>query len=432
MKVLNSSPISSFGGLNFVLEEFNNMKIEKLFNDELPCLPAQSVYSWKDIFFSYWSIILCGGDCAEDLSTNLKHNFANNPLINTPSPDRLLSRLKMLSEEKVSLKKNRSKAINEFSFNPMMNKLNLKVLKRLNVIPKKDLVLDYDNTFIYADKADAKRTYTKGIGYCPGVATIGSNTVFVENRNGNCAPHTMQDDTFERMFEMLQSEDFCIASFRADSASYQLATIATVRKYTNRFYIRATMSETINQAIQKIDDWKEVKLGDGRVLHRGSVKYTPFKSVARKLKRKDDLCEYRLVVTKEARDDGQLNMFTNEACNYGAIVTNDFEGTDDEITIFYNQRGKQEREFDILKNDFAWDKMPFSKMEHNTVFLLLMAMCRNLYNYIINKFSKHYKGLSPNYRLKKFIFRFICIPTKWIKTGREYKLRLYGNLAFKT
>ena len=61
MKVLNSSPISPFGGLNFVLEEFNKLKIDKLIKVNLPKLSANSHYQWKDILYSFWSIYFCGG-----------------------------------------------------------------------------------------------------------------------------------------------------------------------------------------------------------------------------------------------------------------------------------------------------------------------------------------------------------------------------------
>jgi hypothetical protein len=37
--------------------------------------------------------------------------------------------------------------------------------------------------------------------------------------------------------------------------------------------------------------------------------------------------------------------------------------------FFYNARGGEEKEFDVVKNDFGWNKMPFSKMEQNAVFL---------------------------------------------------------------
>tara|TARA_R110002020_G_scaffold97708_3_gene233164 strand:+ start:581 stop:904 length:324 start_codon:yes stop_codon:yes gene_type:complete len=104
----------------------------------------------------------------------------------------------------------------------------------------------------------------------------------------------------------------------------------------------------------------------------------------------------------------------------------------DEIAYFYNQRGAIEKEFDVLKNDFGWNNLPFSKLEQNTVFLFFTAICRNLYHYIINKFSKSFKHLKANFRIKKFIFRFIAIPAKWVRSSRQDTLKIYGNIHFKT
>jgi len=431
MKILNSTPISSFGGLNFVLKEFNDLGLKKLLTAYLPKLPNQCKYTWEDILFAYWSILFCGGDCAEDISINLRTGLENNPFINLPSPDRLLDRLKELSEPLVRVKKNRSDVFNELSFNNVLSHLNIALLKKTTNFKNKEVVLDYDNTFVYTQKADAKRTYTKNFGYCPGIGLIGKNIVYVENRNGNSAPHTLQEDTLGRMFQLLEEHQIKVDVFRADAASYQFTTINKINKYVEKFYIRAKVNETVSEAINKIEDWSEIKI-DGEICLRGSARFTPFTNTARKLKQKHLLKEYRLVVTKQARRDGQLNLFTNEAYNYSPILTNDFEKTDNEIVIFYNQRGKEEREFDVLKNDFAWNKLPFSKMEQNTVFLIITAMCRNIYEYIILKFSKAYKMLQPHFRIKKFIFRFICVPAKWVKSGRTLKLRLYGNIAVKT
>jgi hypothetical protein len=233
------------------------------------------------------------------------------------------------------------------------------------------------------------------------------------------------------MFELLDSQGIKINIFRADSASFQFPVITVVNKYAEKFYIKARINEVVADAINNISQWNKISVGN-KVMYRGSTTFTPFKSAAEKTKQKELLEEYRLVVTKEAKKDGQMNLFTGEACIYSAILTNEFEKSDDEVVLFYNQRGKQEREFDILKNDFGWNKMPFSKLEYNTVFLIITAICRNIYNYIISKFSITYKNLAPHFRLKKFIFRFICIPAKWIRTGRELKLRVYGSVAFKT
>jgi hypothetical protein len=72
MKIANSSTVTSFGGLNFVIKEAINLKINKLINSNLPTMAIQSKYTWFDIIMSYWSVFFCGGDCAEDLAINLK------------------------------------------------------------------------------------------------------------------------------------------------------------------------------------------------------------------------------------------------------------------------------------------------------------------------------------------------------------------------
>ena len=98
MKVINSSPVSSFGGLNFVIKEAIDLKIKELINTSLPTLANQSKYNWFDLIMSYWSAFFCGGDCAEDLAINLKEGLQNNPFIQIPSPDRVLNRIKSLAD----------------------------------------------------------------------------------------------------------------------------------------------------------------------------------------------------------------------------------------------------------------------------------------------------------------------------------------------
>ena len=432
MKVLNSSPVSSFGGLNFVIKEAIDLKINSLLNKHLPALPKQTQYNWFDILMSYWSVFFCGGDCAEDLSINLKEGLQNNPFINIPSPDRILDRLKSLSDNLQFFTTKRGKGEHQFSLAEGLNRLNIKMLTLLPDFKKDNVVLDYDNTLIFTEKADAKLTYKKANGYFPGVGIIGKHIVYLENRNGNSTAHVLQHKTIERMATLLTEAGVTIDVMRADSASYTYEIVKAMEKSAKRIFIKARMTGTLEKAITNIKEWKEIKIGDS-IVFRGSTSFTPFiRSAKDHGDNIDNLKQYRVVVTKEARRDGQINIFTGEACNYSPIMTNDFEMTDNEVVFFYNARGAQEREFDILKNDFGWDKMPFSKLEQNTVFLLIMAMCRNLYAHIIEKFSKRLKSLSPNFRIKKFIFRFVCVPGKWVSSGRIKKLRLYGKLSFKT
>jgi len=432
MKVLKSSRISPFGGLNFVIEQLDQLGIGDLLEKELPILSPQCKYSWKDLLYSFWSIFFCGGDCIEDLGNHLKIAFEKNPMVKLPSPDRVLDRMKELAKPQSEFTAPRGISKHYFSINKDLNRLNLKLLKLLSSSQlEKGVVLDYDNTLIYSKKEDSLMTYKKQCGYAPGVGIVGQNIVYVENRNGNSGAANLQDETLERMFSLLKEENIKVDCFRADAASYRRLTLKTIIENSNRFYIRAVMSESLDEAIKQIDDWQEVEL-ENEIAYRGSTMFIPFEKIIKRIKSNEKFEPYRLVVTKVKRSDGQINLYTGEACNYSAILTNDQDKSDDEVVDFYNQRGAAEKEFDVLKNDFGWNNMPFSKLEFNTVFLIFSAICRNIYNEIINVFSQKVEGLLPIFRIKKFIFRFICIPAKWIKTGRTYKLRLYGEIAFKT
>ena len=96
--------------------------------------------------------------------------------------------------------------------------------------------------------------------------------------------------------------------------------------------------------------------------------------------------------------------------------------SEQEVIEFYNARGTSEKIFDVMNNDFGWSKLPFSFMNQNTVFLIVMAIGRVVYQWLLNNVSKVFKSLSSKSRLKKFIFKFVIVATKWIKKGRGKKV----------
>jgi hypothetical protein len=55
MKIVNSSPITPFGGINFVIKEAIDLNINNLINSNMVDLAKQSQYTWFDIIMSYWS-----------------------------------------------------------------------------------------------------------------------------------------------------------------------------------------------------------------------------------------------------------------------------------------------------------------------------------------------------------------------------------------
>ena len=63
----------------------------------------------------------------------------------------------------------------------------------------------------------------------------------------------------------------------------------------------------------------------------------------------------------------------------------------------------------------------------NTVFLLLTAMIRNFYKFLMGRLDTKAFGMKKTSRIKAFVFRFISVPAKWIRTARHYELNIYTD-----
>ena len=132
----------------------------------------------------------------------------------------------------------------------------------------------------------------------------------------------------------------------------------------------------------------------------------------------------RLIIQRQKRPGGEQDIWEGEY-TYRCIMTNDYESTPEEIVEFYNKRGAKERIFDDLNNSFGWNRLPKSFMNENTVFLLITALIRNFYQFLVQAKDLKSFGLKPTSRLKDFTFKFITVPAKWIKTARQFVLNVY-------
>ena len=430
VKIINSSPISAFGGINFVFDYLNKLKIDKLCQEHLPSVATQSKYSWKDVFYSLNSIFLCGGDSVEDLQTHLKSHFTNNPFVRLTSPDTALRRLSQLAEQTQTCVTKRGVVTHQYCTNQTLENFNLEVLKKIGVLDSPELTLDYDNTIIFNEKQDSKMTYKRDYGYQPGICTVNEQFIlYIENRNGNSDAKSYQKDTLERIFQLLEKKQVKkIKNFRADAASYQYDVISFLQEKVEHFYIGCRNSY-VEKYFSQIDNWEAME-NKNDSLEVGYIDISPFKRQAGLENQKPQT--YRLIAKRTPKKDGQVDLITQDAYEYRGILTNNFETNVVTLAQFYNQRGNMERQFDILKNDFGWNNMPFSKLNKNLVFLYFTAIYRNLYHNIIEYFSQKVKTLKPQYRIKKFIFRFIIQPAKWIKQSRQNKLKIYSLSHFYT
>ena len=131
------------------------------------------------------------------------------------------------------------------------------------------------------------------------------------------------------------------------------------------------------------------------------------------------------MIQRQTRIDGELDLREGEY-TYRCSLTNDYESSEKEIVAFSNLRGGKARIFDDMNNGFGWNRLPESFMGENTVFLLLTALIRKFYKFIMARLDLKRFGLKATSRIKAFVFKFISVPAKWVRTSRQYGLTMYA------
>ena len=411
--------ITPFAGVYFLNEAITLSGLSKLIDTELG-VRSTFGYQYSEIFSTIFNLFYCGGDCMEDVQVHLRSTLENIPNGRIPSADTLLRGIKELTTENTEVISSSGKSY-QFNINKKMNDLNIKSLlltDQLKVGESYDL--DYDNQIIEHEKYDAKRTYKHNTGYFPGVASIGDKIVYIENRAGNANVKTAQSATLTRAYEVLKENNIKVNRSRMDAGSYSEDIVKVVSENSNLFYIRANRCETLTGKIREIKDWQTVEI-NYKNYQVSSLPFTQFLEES----------GFRLVVMREKNTDGQMDLFSGDNFMYRCILTNDHESCEKEVIEYYNQRGGSEKLFDIQNNDFGWKHLPCSEMNYNTVYLILTAMIKNFYNYLLEKISKVFTDIPQTSRLKRFIFRFVSVCGKWIWQGRQWKIRLYTDKPYE-
>ncbi|MDR2972462.1 MAG: IS1380 family transposase [Bacteroidales bacterium] len=415
-----SKNITSFAGVFFVNDEFSRSGLGKLIDNQLGIRSSSCGYTYSNLFRNFFNLFLSGGECAEDIQQYFRSTLEQIPNNKVASADTLLRCFNELATENTTIVST-SKKEYQFNINETLNDLNIKSLLLTKQLQKgKYYDFDYDNQIIEHEKYDAKKTYKKNTGYFPGVGTIADKIVYIENRDGNANVKTAQAETLERSYKLLNDNEIYVNCSRMDAGSYSKEIVEVVDKYSNFFYIRANKCETLTEEIRQITDWKIVE-----------INYTEYQVASIPFTRFLTDRNYRLVIMGEKTNDSQLEIFEGEKFNYRCILTNDHQATEKEIIEYYNQRGSSEKIFDIQNNDFGWKHLPSSNMNANTVYLIITAMLKNFYNYLVRKVSKVFTDILPTSRLKRFIFRFIEVSGRYVYRGRQWILQLYTNRPYE-
>ena len=420
MKVIKSNKtITPFAGISFVNESFKTSGIAALIDSTLGKRVKTIGYQYSDIFKNVTNVFMSGGDVIEDLNTSFGKHLKDIPHNNVPSPTTVIRGVNELTVANTTFTSGNDVSYN-FNINTQMNRLNLKSLLLTQQIEAGKLYdFDYDNQIIKNSNYDAKTTYKKCKGYLPGVATIGDKIVYIENRDGNANVKFEQAGTLERAYKLLESEDVKVNRSRMDAGSYSKEIIDVVDRNSQLFYIRANKSSSVFEQINQVEDWQEIELN----FKKYEVASITFKQFYEER-------NYRLVIMREKTNSPQMDLFTKDTMKYRTILTSDWDSSEQEVIEYYNQRGKSEKVFDVMNNDFGWKRLPFSFLDQNGTFMIITAMIKNFYTYFINIVSEKFEDLKPTSRLKRFVFKFITVAGQWVYEARQYKLRLFSDKPY--
>ena len=408
---IKSEKLSPFGGIFSIMEQFDST-LSSVIDSTLGMRCRLYGYQYSEIIRSLMSVYFCGGSCIEDVTSHLMYHLSLHPTLRTCSADTILRAIKELTQDNIFYTSDTGKTY-DFNTADKLNTLLLNCLLATGELKEGEgYDVDFDHQFIEAEKFDAKPTYKKFLGYRPGVAVIGDMIVGIENSDGNTNVRFHQKDTLRRFFERFEQKGLIVNRFRADCGSCSEEIVEEVGKHCKTFYIRANRSSSLYDDIFALRGWKKEEF-NGIEFELASILVEKWKGKA-----------YRLVIQRQKRMDGVLDLWEGEY-TYQRILTNDYESSMREIVEFYNLRGGKERIFDDMNNGFGWDRLPKSFMAENTVFLLLTALIRNFYRFIMERLDVTKFGLKVTSRIKAFVFRFISVPAKWIKTSRQHVLNIY-------
>ena len=418
---IKNDRINSFGGIFFIIDQFRSSGLAAVADNTLGAKGINTRYSYSNVIENLTSVFASGGEALEDVNFFRQEAFKANPDYRFCSADTIGRDLRGLAVENTEFQAAESGKSYRLNINDRLNGLLLKALLQLGVVNKEQPVtFDYDNQFIETEKYDATYSYKKANGYLPGIAQINLHPFYIENRDGNANVKFEQAETLERAFAHLKANGIKVDKARMDCGSYSQEVVEVTCCNCYTFYIRAMNCKSLEKRIADIqeEEWQETEI-NRKECWLASLPFTAFFAERR----------YRLVVQRTLVPDKQSTLFNSYV--YRCILTNDWESSEREVVEFYNQRGTSERTFDMQNNDFGWKHLPFSFMKENTVFMIITALIRNFYVWLVGRIAANKAfGLEATSRVKKFVFRFVQVPFRWVLRSRQWHLQLFTSRPY--
>ena len=211
----------------------------------------------------------------------------------------------------------------------------------------------------------------------------------------------------KRFFALLEANSIRVNRFRADCGSCSKEIVS--EKHCTHFYIRANRCSSLYDDLFSLRGWKTEEI-NGIQFELNSILVEKWEGKC-----------YRLVIQRQKRMDGELDLWEGEY-TYRCILTNDYDSSTRDIVEFYNKRGGKERIFDDMNNGFGWNRLPSrSCQEHRIPFCL--ALIHNFYKTIISKLDTKAFGLQRKHKRLCLQLHLTCQVDRDSK--RQYVLNIY-------
>ena len=271
-------------------------------------------------------------------------------------------------------------------------------------------------------------TYKGFRGYSPGCAVLtdvrtGQDAIVgIENRDGNTPVKFHQADTLERILLNVIEPGLKLRNIRVDCGSYDAGVVRLLLEHGRHVFVRAEMCRSLREKLlSPRRQWRATEVGDQQM----EVLSMPFDGLG------GDIPHCRLIVQRQRKQAGTwLDCFEDggdDVYVYRAILTNEWDMSEEEVISFYNQRGAKEKVFDQMDNDFGWHYLPKGLLKENTVFMILTAVIRNFYQLMLRRKELKAFGVQATTRMKAFINKVITVVAKWTRGGRRDILTIYTD-----
>jgi hypothetical protein len=290
------------------------------------------------------------------------------------------------------------------------------------LVPNVGYCVDMDTTILTNDKDDASYAYNKEKGYNPLLVAVGSIPIYIEGRSGNTSPSYGLLDALIKVHQQFKKHNLILAKIRIDSAGYQSDIIDYCNDNGITFYIRTKSSQALEDAIADTTNWLPVK---------SCILKTDVATTYLEINKSGVL--QSVIVSRRVNKKIKNTLLQDESpYTYYSIITNDTVQTEEAIYQFYNSRGAFEQNNSSLKNEFNWKHLPCSYLHQNTVFMIVAAIGKLLFEYL----KKHIHQCLPNLinntgiELKSFINKFVSVVAKWTKHSRKITLKMFTQVQY--